>query len=73
MALLIKKDWQMLRNEYRVAFNAMPSDLFKLLLEKVYGNPGGDSKKRGKLDQTDALMFYLARTEPPIPPGPQPR
>ena len=74
MSKLTRHDWEILRNEYGVAFMGLKKDLFDLLLDKVYGKQGSRRLVNpGRLDSTDALMFYLARTEPPIPPGPQPR
>ena len=69
MALLTRKDWEKLRSEYHVAFSRMHPRLFKLFLDKMFGNPGGDSST-GQLDDTDAMMIYLARAEPPIQPEP---
>lgn len=68
MPKLTRQDWEKLRNEYRVAFSRMHPDLFKLFLDKVYGNPGSDSANPGDLDDIDAMMIYLARGEPPIQP-----
>lgn len=68
MPKITRQDWEMLRNRYHVAFSRMHPDLFKLLLEKVYSpknNPGSDCANSGELDETDALMIYLAHAEPP--------
>ncbi|OGC82182.1 MAG: hypothetical protein A2W07_03920 [candidate division Zixibacteria bacterium RBG_16_43_9] len=65
MPLLTRQDWETLRKE-EVAFERMQQKHFEKLLDKVYGNPG--STARTELDDIDALMVYLARTEPPIPP-----
>jgi len=71
MAKLTKQDWEKLKAD-KVAFSTMPQKLFKALLDKVYGpkgNPGSDSANPGDFDDTDELMIYLARSEPPIQPG----
>jgi hypothetical protein len=64
MPKLAKQDWEKLKAD-KVAFSAMPQKLFKSLLDKVYA-----SGNTGEFDDTDALMIYLARAEPPIQPAP---
>jgi len=71
MSLLTRKDWELLRNKYNVSFSRMHPDLFNLFMEKIYG--AEDIKQtevsaRGELDDTDAMMIYLAGAEPPIRP-----
>ncbi len=68
MPKLTQQDWKKLKDEYKVAFSTMPADLFNKLLDKVY-----TSANPGELDDIDALMIYLARTEPPIQPEPTPK
>lgn len=67
MSLLIREDWVKLRDIYGVAFTGMPDDLFESLMDNVFG---GASKERGKLDEVDAMMICLARSEPGIQPSP---
>jgi hypothetical protein len=80
MSKLTRQDWERLRGRYKVAFTGMRSNVFTTLLDKVYGprkkgNPGSDSANEGNLDDTDALMVYLAhdmalaRSEPGIRPS----
>jgi len=68
MPKLTRKDWETLKRKYRVAFPGLKQDLFDLLLDKIYGNPGTGSAKSGTVDKIDALMVYLSRGEPPIQP-----
>jgi hypothetical protein len=68
MPKIDRKDWEDLRNIHKAAFTCMPEDLFKLLLDKIYGNPGTGSANPGTVDKIDALMVYLCRGEPPIQP-----
>jgi len=71
MSLLTRKDWELLRDKYNVSFSRMHPDLFNLFMEKVYGTKDmdqGETSARGELDDTDAMMIYLARAEPPIRP-----
>lgn len=72
MPKLTAQDWKKLRNNYKVAFRETPTQLFNLLLQKVYAR----EKKSAKPDSVDALLIHLAgskaRTEPPIPPIPLP-
>ena len=72
MPKLTRTDWETLRNIEKVAFTGMPTDLFELLLDKVYGpksNPTSGSTNPGGTDKTDAMMIYLSHlTEPPITP-----
>ena len=67
MSLLIQEDWEKLRNQYKVAFTGMPDDLFDSLMNNVFG---GASKERGELNEVDAMMICLARSEPGITPEP---
>jgi hypothetical protein len=64
MPKLTRNDWKMLRNKHRAAFTGLTNDLFTLLLDKLYEG----SKDPDEVDEIDALMIYLARAEPPIPP-----
>jgi hypothetical protein len=64
MPKLTREDWMMLRNKYHVAFVTLNERLFELLLNKIYEG----SKDPDIVDDTDALMVYLAHAEPPIPP-----
>jgi len=68
MPKITRDDWVALRDEYHVAFTRMKRDLFELFLKKIYGNPGSGSSAPDKVDETDAMMIYLARGEPPIQP-----
>lgn len=75
MPKLSREDWEDLRDVYGVAFRGMPSNLFTALLNKVYGpksegNPGNNPGTTGELDEVDALMICLARSEPGIQPEP---
>jgi len=67
MPKLTRKDWETLRKNYHAAFAGMDKDLFRLLLDKVYG--GEKESNPGELDDVDALMVSLSHTEPPIPPA----
>lgn len=69
MPKLTRQDWQMLRDNYQVAFLRMDPRLFNLLLDKVYGPESTSKSNPGELDDTDALMIYLAHVEPDIQPG----
>jgi len=72
MPKLTRKDWEELRNTYEVAFTRVKPGLFKLFLDKIYGNPGGNPANQSELvDDTDAMMIYLASGEPPIQPARQ--
>ena len=68
MPKLTRQDWELLRDQYHVAFSGMHEDLFILLLDKVYGQ-NSPKNNPGELDNADALMIYLAHAEPPISPG----
>ena len=75
MPKLSEQDWRDLRDQHKAAFTGMAEDLFTVLLDKVYGpkregNPGNDPGTTGELDEVDALMICLARSEPGIPPEP---
>ena len=79
MPKLSREDWEDLRDVYGVTFRGMPSNLFTALLDKVYGpkregNPGSNPANTGevseKVTEIDAMMIYLARTEPGIQPEP---
>lgn len=63
MPKLTPQDWQILKDKH-VAFSSMHQHLFELLLAKIYAG----SKDPDQVDDTDALMVYLAHAEPPIPP-----
>jgi len=65
MPKLTKDDWVKLKAD-KVAFPTMPTNLFDSLLNKVYASPSSS----GFFDDTDELMIYLARSEPPIQPIP---
>jgi len=68
MSLLIKEDWKKLRDVYGVAFTGMPDDLFDVFLSNVFGVA---SEERGEeVNEVDAMMFCLARSEPGIQPAP---
>ena len=67
MSLLQRGDWVKLRDIHRVAFTGMPDDLFDLLMDKVFG---GASEGKSDLNEVDALMICLARSEPRIVPAP---
>jgi hypothetical protein len=69
MPKLTRQDWQMLRDNYQVAFLRMDPRLFNLLLDKVYGSESTSKNNPGELDDTDALMIFLARGEPDIQPA----
>lgn len=77
MPKLTPQDWRKLKNTYMVAFRQWPDKLFEVLLRKVYdskgvkvikSNPGSNPVNRDGVDETDALMVYLSRGEPPIQP-----
>ena len=62
MPKLTRQDWETLRDPYKVAFTGMPTDLFQLLLDKVYGpksNSGSESANSGGLDKTDAINLRI--------------
>ncbi|UCG91636.1 MAG: hypothetical protein JSV97_11240 [candidate division WOR-3 bacterium] len=63
MPKLTPEDWRKLR-EKRVAFTGLSERIFELLLAKIYEG----AKDPDQVDDTDALMVYLAHAEPPIPP-----
>ena len=71
MPKLTRKDWEMLRDGYHIAFSSWESDDFKALLDSAYSesNPGSNPANPGELDNTDALMIGLVHSEPPIVPG----
>lgn len=76
MSRLTKEDWKALR-KHGVAFRGMPKKLFDHLLDKVYGvqksgNPGSGDSNPSEVDETDAMMFCLAHSEPGIQPEPPP-
>jgi hypothetical protein len=78
MPKLTREDWQKLRDHYGVAFTGMPSNLFTVLLDKVFGfqqksNPGSVNPNPGELDDVDATMVCLAHSEPGIQPQPPPQ
>lgn len=70
MSKLKRSDWELLRYKYNVAFTKMKKEHFELLLNRLFSNPGLDSGSGEEVDETDALMVYLARGEPPIQPSP---
>jgi hypothetical protein len=67
MSALIREDWENLRNQYKAAFTGLSDDMFKSLMDEVFGDV---PKKRGDLDKVDAMLITLARSEPGIQPSP---
>ena len=65
MSLLIREDWVKLRNQYKAAFTGMSDDMFNSLMDNVFGGSG----ERGPLNEVDAMMITLARSEPGIQPS----
>jgi hypothetical protein len=72
---LTREDWRNLRDQYGAAFTGLSDLMFTTLLDQVYGpvkegNPGTNPGSTGELDEVDAMMVCLARSEPGIQPQP---
>ena len=75
MPKLTRQDWRNLRDQHGAAFTGMSDVLFTTLLDQVYGpekegNPGNNPGSTGEVDEVDAMMVCLARSEPGIQPLP---
>jgi hypothetical protein len=68
MPKLSRGDWEMMRNQYHVAFTTWPDDAFNDLMDTIYGPPTG-VKNNPAADDTDALLIGQVHAEPPIQPA----
>ena len=70
MPKLSRTDWEMLRNQYHVAFTTWPDSAFNDLMDAIYGP--AESKNNPAADDTDALLIGQVHAEPPIQPADKP-